>query len=206
MKNVQKIVAFLMLLACSSFASFFLDNPEEKVVASTPDIPPLRFGATLSPAFYMNSFGFGGAVSTEYRVLKNHSADIFAASIFTQPLYEFGLNWRFFFSGDLKTLHREDFLLLGASMVIFKSVVVYGGFDEEEEDFIFESEEQYFHPPRVSVGYGRDMLFFDKANFLCRLAIRMSYIFGESIPEPDADFITRKANFVTYFDFSIFFF
>lgn len=205
MKNVQKIVAVLMLLACSSYASFFLDNPEDKAIASIPDIPALRFGATFSPAFYLNSFGFGGALSAEYRLHKKHSVDIFAASILTQPLYEVGLNWRFFFSGDLKTLHHEDFFLLGASMVAFESFRDYYRFDEEE-GFEIEREYEYYYPPRASVGYGRDMIFFDRANFLCRLAVRLSCIFGESIPEADAKLTTRKANFVLYFDFSIFFF
>jgi hypothetical protein len=205
MKNVQKIVAVLMLLACSSFASFFLDNPEDKAIASIPDIPALRFGATFSPAFYLNSFGFGGALSAEYRLHKKHSVDIFAASILTQPLYEVGLNWRFFFSGDLKTLHHEDFFLLGASMVAFESFRDYYRFDEEE-GFEIEREYEYYYPPRASVGYGRDMIFFDRANFLCRIAVRLSCIFGESIPEADAKLTTRKANFVLYFDFSIFFF
>ena len=194
-----------MLLACSSFASFFLDNPEDKAIASIPDISALRFGATFSPAFYLNSFGFGGALSAEYRLHKKHSVDIFAASILTQPLYEVGLNWRFFFSGDLKTLHHEDFFLLGASMVAFESFRDYYRFDEEE-GFEIEREYEYYYPPRASVGYGRDMIFFDRANFLCRLAVRLSCIFGESIPEADAKLTTRKANFVLYFDFSIFFF
>lgn len=205
MKNVQKIVALLMLLACSSFASFFLDNSEEMAAASIPDIPALRVGATFSPAFYLNSFGFGGGLSAEYRLFKSHSVDIFAASIFTQPLYELGMNWRFFFSGDLKTLHREDFLLLGASIVAFESFRDYYRFDEED-GFEIEREFEYYYPPRASVGYGRDMMFFDRANFLCRLAVRLTCIFGESIPEADAKLTTRKANFVLYFDSSIFFF
>ena len=86
------------------------------------------------------------------------------------------------------TSHSDDFILLGASLLAFES------FDE------------YYFPPRVSVGYGRDMLFFDKANFLCRLAFRLTYLFGEPIPEKDAELMTRSANFVAYLDFSIYFF
>lgn len=187
MRLVRKIVVVLLLLACSGFASFFLDNPEEKK-APAPELPTWRFGGTFSPAFYLNSFGFGASVATEYRLHKNHSLDLFVGSIFTQPLYEAGIDWRFFFTGDLMTSHSDDFVLLGASLLAFES------FDE------------YYFPPRVSVGYGRDMLFFDKASFLCRLAFRLTYIFGEPIPEKDAELITRSANFVAYLDFSIYFF
>ena len=90
-------------------------------------------------------------------------------------------------------------------MVAFESFRDYYRFDEEE-GFEIEREYEYYYPPRASVGYGRDMIFFDRANFLCRLAVRLSCIFGESIPEADAKLTTRKANFVLYFDFSIFFF
>lgn len=188
MKSLGKILAVLLLLASSGFASYFLEDPAVVAAQKAPDLPTWRFGATFSPAFYLNSFGFGGSVSTEYRLHKNHSLDLFVGSIFTQPLYEVGLDWRFFFTGDLMTSHHDDFLLLGASVTAFES------FDK------------YYYPPRISAGYGRDILFFDKANFLCRLAFRLTYIFGESIPEKDADLLSRTANFVTYFDFSIFFF
>lgn len=188
MKSLGKILAALFLLASSGFASFFLDDPAIAVVKNAPQLPTWRFGATLSPAFYLNSFGFGGNISTEYRIHKNHSLDLFVGSIFTQPLYEAGLDWRFFFTGDLMTTHHDDFLLFGASMLAFEK------FDK------------YYYPPRVSVGYGRDILFFDRANFLCRLAFRLTYILGEAIPEKDADLLSRSANFVAYFDFSIYFF
>lgn len=188
MKFVNKIILLLMVLAGSSFASYFLEDPAAKAAASAPELPTWRFGATFSPAFYLDTFGFGGSLAAEYRLHKNHSIDVFAGSIVTQPLYEAGLDWRFFFTGDLMTSHHDDFILLGASVVAFES------FDE------------YYHPPRVSVGYGRDMLFFDKASFLCRLAFRLTYIFGEPVPEKDAELIPRAANFMTYFDFSIYFF
>ena len=187
MKIVQKIVAVLLLLACSGFASFFLDYPEEKK-APARELPTWRFGGTFSPAFYLNTFGFGGSLAAEYRLHKNHSIDFFAGSIVTQPLYEAGLDWRFFFTGDLMTSHHDDFILLGASVLAF------------------ESYDEYYYPPRISVGYGRDMLFFDKADFLCRLAFRLTYIFGEPVPEKDAELIPRAANFMAYFDFSIYFF
>lgn len=171
-----------------SHASFFLDDPKVNEILNAQKLPTWRFGTAFTPAFYLNSFGAGAAVITEYRLHKNHSLDLFAGTIATQPLFEFGLDWRFFFTGDLMTEHHDDFLLFGASMVMFES------FDE------------YYHPPRISVGYGRDFLFFDRANFLCRLAIRGSYIIGKSIPEKDASLIVSTTNFVTYLEFSLFFF
>lgn len=159
-----------------------------KAALNARELPTWRFGATFSPAFYLNSFGFGGDVAAEYRIHKNHSVDLFLGSIVTQPLYEAGLDWRFFFTGDLMTAHHDDYLLLGASVLAFEKF------------------EKYYYPPRISVGYGRDMLFFDKADFICRVAIRVSYVIGESIPETDVDLISRSANFVTYFNFSVYFF
>lgn len=185
---LRKIFAVLMLLACSSFASFFLENKEALAALNARELPTWRYGGTLAPAFYLNSFGLDGALSVEYRLHKNHSLDLFAASIFTQPLYEVGGNWRFFFSGDLMTSHADDFLLLGGSMVVFESF------------------NKYYHPPRVSLGYGRDFLFFDKADFICRLEIRGSYIIGKPIPEKDAGLMVGTTNFVTYLEFSLFFF
>lgn len=188
MKSLGKILAALLLLASSGFASYFLEDPAALAALKAPELPTWRFGATFSPAFYMNSFGFGGSISAEYRLHKNHSLDLFVASIVTQPLYEAGLDWRFFFSGDLMTSHHDDFLQLGTSITAFES------FDK------------YYYPPRISAGYGRDFLFFDKANFLCRLDFRLTYIFGESIPENDGNLVVKTASFVAYFDFSIFFF
>lgn len=188
MKSLGKILAVLLLLASTGFASYFLEDPAMQVALKAPELPTWRFGATFSPAFYLNSFGFGGSVATEYRLHKNHSLDLFVGSIFTHPIYEAGVDWRFFFTGDLMTSHHDDYLLLGASMLAFEK------FDE------------YYYPPRISVGYGRDMLFFEKANFICRLAIRLTYVIGESIPQKDFDILSRSANFVTYFDFSVYFF
>lgn len=188
MKSLGKILAVLFLLASSGFASYFLEDPSMHAALKVPELPTWRFGGTVSPVFYLNSFGFAGSASAEYRLHKNHSVDVFVGSIFTQPLYEAGLDWRFFFTGDLMTTHHDDYLLLGASVLAFEKF------------------EKYYYPPRISAGYGRDMLFFDKASFLCRLAFRMTYVFGETIPEKDSDLISKTASLVTYFEFSIFFF
>lgn len=188
MKSLGKILAVLLVLASSGFASYFLEDPAAQASRNAPELPTWRFGATFAPAFYLNSFGFAGDVSAEYRIHKNHSLDLFLGSIFSQPLYEVGVNYRFFFTGDLMTSHHDDFLLFGASLLAF------------------ESADKYYYPPRISVGYGRDVLFFDKANFLCRPAVRLTYHFGEPIPKKDADMLIRTANFVAYFEFSIFFF
>lgn len=189
MKLACKIVFAVLLLVGFSQASFFLDDPNENLKKQLRPLPTLQFGAAFSAAYYLNSFGFGGVLETEYRLQEHHSLELFVAGIFSTPFYELGLDWKYFFSGNLMQEKTDDFLLAGASVLYLDK---YDG--------------AHF-PPRISLGYGRDFLFFDKADFICRVTIRLSYILGEAISEKnESQPVNKDTRFVAYVDFSLLFF
>ena len=100
------------------------------------------------------------------------AADLFCAALFSGDYVEIGANWRFFFRG----LREDDFLRLGISFISF------------------ERDDKSYFPPRVTLGYGRDILFFKNTSFLWRLEFFASYIIGEPLFEKDGIFY-REANF-----------
>ena len=84
-----------------------------------------------------------------------------------------GKDWRFFFRGT----REDDFLRLGVSFISF------------------ERDDQSYFPPRVTLGYGRDILFFKNASFLSRIEISASYIIGKPLVEKGGEFVNREAHF-----------
>lgn len=185
---MKKIVA-LILLACSlSQANYFLDMPTE----TKKDVRPLPFfrgGGSVSVAYYLNSLDLGLNLSGEFRLHKHHSLDLFGGLLFSGRFYELGATYRFFFTGSLMENFHDDYLLVAVSDLPMKK-----------------NDELYF-PPRLSLGYGRDFLFLENSNVVCRAQIRFGYNFGETISKKSEQLIiARETSFVVYVDFGVLFF
>ena len=168
---VKLLVVAILLASVQSFAGYFLEQKYEDVPAKDT-LSALSFGGELEFVYYLSSVHPGILLSGELRLHKHHSADLFGAALFSGDYVEIGANWRFFFRG----LREDDFLRLGISFISF------------------ERDDKSYFPPRVTLGYGRDILFFKNTSFLWRLEFFASYIIGEPLFEKDGIFY-REANF-----------
>ena len=172
--RIVKILAIAILLASvQSFAGYFIEQTYEDAPVQD-SLSSLSFGGELELVYYLSSVNPGLLLSGEYRFHKHHSADVFAVVIFSGDYFEIGADWRFFFRG----MREDDFVRLGVSMISFERY-----------------EKSYF-PPRITVGYGRDIMFFKNSGFLCRLELDASYILGRAlVKHDDDDFFGREAHF-----------
>ncbi len=169
-----KIFLVAILLACvQSFAGYFIEQSYDEAPAKD-SLSSLSFGGELELVYYLSSIHPGFLLSGEYRFHKHHSADLFAVALFSGDYFELGADWRFFFRG----LREDDFLRLGFSFISFERY-----------------DKSYF-PPRITLGYGRDITFFKNASFLCRIELDASYIIGRALVEhKDDDLFGRESHF-----------
>lgn len=169
-----KIFVVAILLACvQSFAGYFIEQSYDEAPAKD-SLSSLSFGGELELVYYLSSIHPGFLLSGEYRFHKHHSADLFAVALFSGDYFELGADWRFFFRG----LREDDFLRLGFSFISFERY-----------------DKSYF-PPRITLGYGRDITFFKNASFLCRIELDASYIIGRALVEhKDDDLFGRESHF-----------
>lgn len=185
MKRILSIKLFVVaaLLACvQSFAGYFLEQPYEDAPVKD-SLSSISFGGEFELVYYLSSVHPAILLSGEYRFHKHHSLDVFGAALFSGDYAEVGVNWRFFFRG----LREDDFLRLGVSFISF------------------EREDKNYFPPRVSLGYGRDILFFKNTGFLWRLEFLASYIIGQPLAEKDGLFY-REANFTVSLNIGLYMF
>ncbi len=173
----------LLLCAVQSFAGYFIEQTYEEAPAKD-SLSSLSFGGELSLVYYLGAIHPGVLLSGEYRFHNHHSADAFAALLFSGDYLELGLDWRFFFRGT----REDDFLRLGVSFVSFER-----------------NDKSYF-PPRITLGYGRDISFFKNSSFLCRLELDVSYIIGKPLAEKANDFYSREAHFTAALNIGFYFF
>ena len=182
-RNSKIFFVAVLLSVVQSFAGYFIEQTyEDAPVADS--LAPLSFGGELELVYFLGSVHPGILLSGEYRFHKHHSVDVFGAALFSGDYLEFGLDWRFFFRG----LREDDFLRLGVSMVSF------------------ERDDKSYLPPRITVGYGRDILFFKKTSFLCRLELNGSYILGKPLVEKSDVFVNREAHFAAALHVGFYFF
>ena len=169
-----KIFVVAILLACvQSFAGYFIEQSYDETPAKD-SLSSLSFGGELELVYYLSSIHPGFLLSGEYRFHKHHSADLCAVALFSGDYFELGADWRFFFRG----LREDDFLRLGFSFISFERY-----------------DKSYF-PPRITLGYGRDITFFKNASFLCRIELDASYIVGRALVEhKDDDLFGRESHF-----------
>ena len=182
-RNSKIFFVAVLLSAVQSFAGYFIEQTyEEAPVADS--LASVSFGGELELVYFLGSVHPGILLSGEFRFHKHHSVDVFGAAIFSGDYLEFGLDWRFFFRG----LREDDFLRLGVSMVSF------------------ERDDKSYLPPRITFGYGRDILFFKNTSFLCRLELNGSYILGKPLVEKGGDFVNREAHFAAALQVGFYFF
>ena len=172
-RKVKIFFAALLLVCVQSFAGYFIEQSYDETHAKD-SLSSLSFGGELEIVYYLRSIHPGFLLSGEYRFHKHHSADLFAVALFSGDYFELGADWRFFFRG----LREDDFLRLGFSFISFERY-----------------DKSYF-PPRITLGYGRDITFFKNASFLCRIELDASYIIGRALVEhKDDDLFGRESHF-----------
>ena len=174
MVRSAKIFVVAILLACvQSFAGYFIEPSYDEAPAKD-SLASFSFGGELELVYYLSSIHPGILLSGEYRFHKHHSLDLFGVALFSGDYFELGADWRFFFRG----LREDDFLRLGFSFISFERY-----------------DKSYF-PPRITLGYGRDITFFKNASFLCRIELDASYIIGRALVEhKDDDLFGRESHF-----------
>lgn len=188
--KIGNLLVFVFLFFGNSFADYFLDmNMGETNAAESRALPIFAVGAGASLDYYFNSFNGGAQITGQFRFHRHHAVDLFGAIPFDGDFYEVGLDYRFYFTGKLMSESYDDFLRLGVS----------GIYMEKNDDSYF--------PPAVSLGYGRDFLFFKKADFMGRVEVRASYILGEPLSQKMKDLpMTEDTHFIAYLQFSLLFF
>ncbi len=185
---MRKVLLLLAFAMSASWGGFFIDSEVAKA-EPVRELPTWFFGGSFEVGFYLNSLDVGANVAGEYRIHKHHSVALSAGMLFGGELLEVGADWRFYFSGSLMETGYDDFIRVG----------LYGVY--------FDKYDESYFPPAITVGLGRDFMPLSKADFLCRLEVRLAYVMGESVPEKSENsFINRETNLLTHFDIGIFLF
>ncbi|MCF0215062.1 MAG: hypothetical protein HUK21_01145 [Fibrobacteraceae bacterium] len=183
---MKPLLILLLFFTSFSWASYFLEETSGQN-APKEEMPILRYGVNLDVAYYLFALDAGANGVLEFRLQKNQSLDVFAGGMFSGKYLTVGSNYRLFW-GDLLNNFHDDFFRLGLSGLYFEN---YG--------------ENYFSPV-VSLGYGRDFLFFEKAHFLFRFEVGLSYIMGENISENTDKLIDKETSILVHLNCSIFWF
>lgn len=171
-RSVKIFLVALLLVSVQSFAGYFIEQPYEDAPVSD-SLSALSFGGELELVYYLGSVHPGILLSSEYRFHNHHSLDLFGVALFSGDYLEVGSDWRFFFRGT----REDDFVRLGVSFISFER---YG--------------KSYF-PPRLTLGYGRDITFFKNTSFLCRLELDASYILGRALVDKNDELFSRETHF-----------
>ncbi len=179
-----------MLASVLVLAKDFMGMPiEEPYGTDVKPLPTLIVGGGGFLDYFLNSVNGGVEASAEYRVHKHHSVGILGQYNFGSDFALVEGDYRFYFSGGLMQNGHDDFVRLG-----------YGVLFMEKYD-------EFYYPQVVSLGYGRDILFFDTAKFMGRIQLGGSYIIGEPIAkENERLYIDEETHFLIYLSFSILFF
>lgn len=182
-RSIKIFAAAILLVCVQSYAGYFIEQPPEESQAKD-SLSVFSFGGEFELEYYLGSIHPGFLLSGEFRFHDHHSAGLFAVAMFSGEYFEFGIDWRFFFRGS----REDDFLRFGASMISF------------------ERDDKSYLPPRITVGYGRDILFFKNTSFLCRLELDASYIIGKALVEKGDGFVYREAHFTASFNIGFYLF
>ena len=183
------VAAFVFALLCCSnavWAGYFIEDPVDKKEA-VRELPSWFFGGSVDVGFYLNSFDAGFGVAGEYRIHKNHSLALSADYLVGGELFDFGLDWRIFFSGTMMEDGYNDYIRTGIA------------------GFVFDKADEVYVSPQVMLGYGRDFMPLKNADFMCRLEIRLSYLLGEDLAVEEG-MIYHHGRLVSYLSLGVFFF
>ena len=190
MKRVLRVILCLLFAAGLSSGKDFMGIPieESEAIAERP-LPTWIFGGGGFLRYYLTSVDGGVRASADFRFLKHHSLGLFGMLHLGDDLSEVGIDYRFYFLGRLMQSGHDDFLRLG-----------FSGLYMEKGD-------ETFFPPVISFGYGRDILFFKKADLLGRIQLSGNYIIGEPVSKRQEWLLMdQEAHFLLSLEFSLMFF
>lgn len=190
MKLARKTLQVLALFVSLALADDFMGIPiEDRESKDARPLPTILGGAGVSLDYYLRSFDGSVAFDVEYRINKNHSIGFFGTYPFVAEYLEAGFDWHWYFIGSLMTSGHDDFLRFSFSCF-----------------YLDHLDENYFSPV-VTFGYGRDILFFKKSNFLGRLEFYGNYVLGEPVEKKNERLpIVEPVRFFLHLKFSLLFF
>ena len=190
MKQLIRVIVCLALAAGLSFGKDFMGIPIEEAPASeVRPLPLVVLGGGGFLRYYLNSVDGGVRASADFRFLKYHSLGLFGMLHLGDDLSEVGIDYRFYFLGQLMQSGHDDFLRLGIS------------------GLYMEKGDETFFPPVISFGYGRDILFFKKADLFGRFEFFGSYVVGHPVEKDNERLpITEPVRFFLYLKISLLFF
>lgn len=193
-----KYLARISLLLClwvsvfssAAVARDFMGIPiDENVLQKSKPLPTWLYGGGGFLSYYASSIDGGVKLSVERRLHPHFSLDICGMMFLGNDLYEASLDGRYYFRGSLMSSKNDDFLRLGVSAIYMEK----GG--------------ESYMPPAISLGYGRDVLFFENAHFLGRFEIRGIYVIGEPISKKDDHrLVTQESHLLVNLELSLIFF
>ena len=187
MKLVRNTLLCFLVAVSLLQAKDFMGLPiEDPVMLQTRPLPTWIMGGGGFLSYYLNSVDGGLMASVDRRFMTHHSLGVSSHLFFGGDLWDVGLDYRFYFLGSLMSGH-DDFLRLSFSGM-----------------YLNKNDESFFSP-MPSLGYGRDILFFENSNLVGRVEIRGAYLLGEPVEKKGA-FVGRVGRFIVYLDFSILFF
>lgn len=173
---------FYLFMACSmSFASnFFLED--EKPIVPKEEKPSWSYGGGIGFSFIFRQFDLSLYATLQYRLNDHFTFSGMVASDILESRYEFGTRFLWYF-------YPDDFLIAGVSGVLV----------DQESGMAF--------PPRISFGYGKDFLPWEKAHFFSRFVVSISYVIGDYLESsPNSLGVIELNQVVLHGEFSILFF
>lgn len=174
----------LLALYASPFASgYFLD--EDMKPAPVEARQPFSFGFGIGGTYYASEFDAQIQANAQYR-FGNHAVGAFLGSVFTDGVYEVGLDYRWYFLGERESVW-DDFISAAFSGVLFEK------FDD------------YYFAPRIGLAYGRDLRPFKASSFTVRFSIGGSYLIGEALARESTDYTAQEAHTVLYVQMGLLF-
>ena len=179
MNLLHKIVAVLLLAVGASLAEDFMGLPIEDSAKDERPLPTWVFGGGGSLAYYLKTFDGTVNVDAEYRFDRHHSLSLYGNLPIVADFMEVGVDWHWYFKGSLMRSGHDDFLKFAVSA------------------FYLDYDETYFSPA-LSFGYGRDILFFKKADLLGRFEFYGSYVLGHPVEKDN-----EKLRFLNCFRYSL---
>ena len=178
---VNRLLPIILLFCSMSMASsFFLE--EENLVVPKEETSKWSYGFGTGFSFIFRQFDLSLYGTLQYRISENFAVAGIVASDILESRYDFGARGLWYF-------YPEDFLMAGVSGVLLV----------QESGTVF--------PPRVSFGYGKDFLPWERAHFFLRTTISISYVIGDYIESSPTELgITEINQVVLHGEFSILFF
>ena len=179
---VNRLLPIILLFCSMSMASSFFLEEEQPVPIKEEKKAKWSYGIGTGFSFIFRQFDLSLYGTLQYRINDLWALSGGIASDILESRYDFGARGLWYF-------YPEDFLMAGVSGVLLV----------QESGTVF--------PPRVSFGYGKDFLPWERAHFFLRTTISISYVIGDYIESSPTELgITEINQVVLHGEFSILFF